>query len=331
VDFLGGPGYLNTPSMGLPPRAAREEVQRATDLWHTGAIQAPEFDTWVERSRSAFARMNGVDADTVAVGANVSSFVGLVAASLPPGARVVGYRGDFASVLFPFMARGDLDVHLVELEHVADAVDSATALVVVSSVQSSDGRLAALDDIAATGVRMLVDTTQSTGWLALDASRFDYTVCGAYKWLLSPRGTAFMTVRPERMDELIPAGAGWYAGELPWESVYGPEMHLAAGARRFDQSPSWLSWVGTAPALEYLENTGIDAVHAHDVGLADTLRERLDMPPAGSAIVSVDRPGAAERLAAAGISAAVRDGRVRVGFHLYNTTADVDAVVAALG
>ena len=72
-------------------------------------------------------------------------------------------------------------------------------------------------------------------------------------------------------------------------------------------------------------------MRAHDVGLADALRERLGMPPAGSAIVSVDRPGAAERLAAAGISAAVRDGRARVGFHLYNTTADVDAVVAALG
>ena len=139
-----------------------------------------------------------------------------------------------------------------------------------------------------------------------------------------------MTVRAELMDELVPAGAGWYAGELPWESVYGPEMHLAAGARRFDQSPSWLSWVGTAPTLEYLEGTGIEAVHAHDVGLADELRERLGMPPAGSAIVSVDRPGAAERLAAAGIGAAVRDGRARVGFHLYNTAAEVDTVVEAL-
>ncbi|HYI37762.1 MAG TPA: aminotransferase class V-fold PLP-dependent enzyme [Thermoleophilaceae bacterium] len=330
-DFLGGPGYLNSASVGLPPRSAREELAGATERWHKGRIQPPEFDQWVERARSSFARINGVDPATVAIGANVSSFVGLVAGSLPRGARVVGYRGEFSSLLFPFMARGDLDVHLVELEELAGAVDARTALAVVSAAQSSDGRLAALDDIAATGARTLVDTTQAAGWLALDASRFDYTVCAAYKWLLSPRGTAFMTVRPERMDELVPAAAGWYAGELPWESVYGPEMRLAAGARRFDLSPSWLSWVGTAPALEYLEHTGIEAVHAHDVGLADALRERLHMPPAGSAIVSVDRPGAAERLAEAGIVAAVRDGRARVGFHLYNTASDVDAVVAALG
>jgi len=331
ADFLGAPGYLNTASVGLPPAPAREEMRQATELWEAGRIQPPEFDGAVERARSAFARMNAVDPATVAIGANVSTFVGLVAASLPAGARVVGYRGDFTSVLFPLLARGDLDVRLVELDDVADAVDGDTALVAVSSVQSADGRRAALDDIAACGARTLVDTTQSTGWMALDASRFDYTVCGAYKWLLAPRGAAFMTVRAELMDSLTATGAGWYAGELPWESVYGPEMQLAASARRFDLSPAWLCWTGAAPALEYLERTGIDAIHAHDIGLADSLCERLGVAPAGSAIVSLDSPGAAGRLAAAGITAAVRDGRVRVGFHLYNTAEDVNAVVAALG
>jgi selenocysteine lyase/cysteine desulfurase len=54
------------------------------------------------------------------------------------------------------------------------------------------------------------------------------------------------------------------------------------------------------------------------------------MPPGDSAIVSVTRPGAAERLAAAGIRASVRNGAARLAFHLYTTEADVDAAVAAL-
>jgi selenocysteine lyase/cysteine desulfurase len=41
-------------------------------------------------------------------------------------------------------------------------------------------------------------------------------------------------------------------------------------------------------------------------------------------------PGADERLAAAGIRAAVRDGRLRVSFHAYSTTADVDHALEAL-
>ena len=119
---------------------------------------------------------------------------------------------DFTSVLFPFLAqeRRGVAVALVPLDRVALAeVDaSRCTLVAVSAVQSADGRLADLDAIAAAaahhGARTFVDTTQSTGWLRSTATRFDYTACAGYKWLLSPRGTAFFTVRPERRDELLP-------------------------------------------------------------------------------------------------------------------------------
>lgn len=67
-------------------------------------------------------------------------------------------------------------------------------LIAVSAAQSADGRLADLDGMLraaqAAGARTLIDTTQSCGWLPLDGSAFDYLVCGAYKWRLSPRGTA---------------------------------------------------------------------------------------------------------------------------------------------
>ena len=49
-----------------------------------------------------------------------------------------------------------------------------------------------------------------------------------------------------------------------------------------------------------------------------------------SAIVSVDVPGAEERLQAAGVRAAVRGGRLRASFHLYTTEADVDLALNAL-
>ena len=70
---------------------------------------------------------------------------------------------------------------------------------------------------------------------------------GGYKWLLSPRGTAYFTVRPEHMDEVVPHTAGWYAGHLPWESIYGTPLRLADDARRFDVSPAWHCWVGAQP------------------------------------------------------------------------------------
>ena len=180
------------------------------------------------------------------------------------------------------------------------------------------------------GVVTIVDATQALGWLPLDASRFDVVAAAAYKWLMSPRGTAFMYVRPERLSSVAPLTAGWYGGEDPHASYFGPPLRLAEDARRLDTSPAWFSWVGTQPALELLERIGIEAVHAHDVGLANRFREGLGLPPGDSAIVSVESEGTQERLERAGIMAATRGGRLRTSWHLYNTDGDVDRVLEAL-
>jgi selenocysteine lyase/cysteine desulfurase len=152
------------------------------------------------------------------------------------------------------------------------------------------------------------------GWLPFHADRFDFVSCAAYKWLLSPRGTAFGVVRPERLAMLRPLYAGWYAGDDPWTSIYGPPLRLAKDARRLDISPAWLAWAGTVPALELLAEVGIAAIHRHDLGLANALRGRVGLPTGDSAIVTVAAEGALERLS----------------FHLHNTGADVDAVARAL-
>jgi selenocysteine lyase/cysteine desulfurase len=130
---------------------------------------------------------------------------------------------------------------------------------------------------------------------------------------------------------LRPLYAGWYAGEDPWTSIYGPPLRLARDARRFDISPAWLAWVGTSSALDLLAELGIDAIHRHDLALANGLRARLGQPPGDSAIVTVAAGPALGRLHAANVRASVRAGAVRLSLHLHNTDADVDAVARALG
>jgi selenocysteine lyase/cysteine desulfurase len=274
----------------------------------------------------------------VAIGGSVSAFSGLIAAALPPGARVLCAEGDFTSVLFPFLvqeSRG-VQVELVPLERLADAVGAQHDVVAVSAVQSADGRVADLDALEAAaahhGVRTFVDTTQATGWLPLDCSRFDYTACAAYKWLLCPRGTAFFTIRPERREGLRPIAPGWYAGEEPAATYYGAPLRLAGDARRFDLSPAWLSWVGAAPALALLGELGTGTIHAHDLRMANRLRAGLGLPPGDSAIVSVAGLDgeAGERLAAAGVMAGGRAGALRLSCHLYTTERDVDRALDAI-
>jgi selenocysteine lyase/cysteine desulfurase len=330
------PGWLNTASYGLPPRAAWEALQSALDDWRVGRTS---WEPWVEatqQAREVFARLIGVDAADVSVGAQVSQVLAPVAAAIPDGTRVLVPENEFASNLFPWMAQADrgVEVTTVPARDLADAVTPGTGVVAFSLVQSATGEVARYTDIVAAardaGALVVVDATQACGWLPFEPRLADVVAVGTYKWLMSPRGTAFVYLAPQVRDRMRPLAPGWYAGEDVHTSYYGPPLRLARDARRFDISPAWHAWIGTLPALEVVERLGIAAIHDHDVALANRFLAGLGLPPGDSAIVTVDVPGAEERLAAAGVRAAVRAGRVRASFHAYTTEADVDMALDAL-
>jgi selenocysteine lyase/cysteine desulfurase len=322
--------YLNTASYGLPPRAAFEALQAALADWRGGRTGWRGWHDQTDVGRAAWARIAGCAVDDVAVGANVSGLIGLVAASLPAGARVVVVENDYTSVVWPFLVRGD--VRAVPVAKLAESAADADVLA-FSAVQSATGEVADLDAIAAAaeahGVMTIVDATQALGWLPMDASRFDVVACAAYKWLMTPRGVALMAVRRERLDAIEPVLAGWFAAEDVHASYYGTDMELAANARRLDTSPAWFSWVAAVPALELIERVGVERIWEHDVGLANRFRAGLGLEPGDSAIVTTE-VGNVERLEAAGIIAPVRAGRLRTSWHAYNSEADVDRVLDVL-
>jgi len=327
--------YLNTASYGLPPTPAWDALQAVLADWRGGRTSWEAWGDSTEAARASFAGLVGVPTEWIAIGANTSSMVGLVAAWLPDGARVVSTEPEFTSLLWPFLAqRQSIQVECVPVARLADSVDERTDVVAVSLVQSSTGELADLDAVmeaaAAYDARVVVDATQACGWLPVDASRIDVLACSAYKWLCSPRGTAFMSVRPELQDRLTPIAAGWYAGEDPYSSYYGAPLRLANDARRFDVSPAWFPWIATAPTLELLLQIGIDAIHEHDLGLANRFRAGLALPAGNSAIVSAELPEAEERLRGTRVMAAARAGLLRTSWHVYNTQDDVDELLALL-
>jgi len=330
------PGWLNTASYGLPPRPAFQALQAALDDWRHGRTSWEGWDESTTRSRNAFARLIGASASDVTVGGTAAGLVGMVAASIPDGSTVLAPDIEFTSNLFPWMVHADrgVTVRTVSTADLLNAIDSDVDVVAFSAVQSATGEVAPFDRIVAAArandALVVVDATQAVGWLPQNWTSADVVVVSAYKWLMSPRGTAFAYLSPSARQHLRPMAANWYAGEDVHASYYGPPLRLAGDARAFDVSPAWLNWVGLAPALELLVELGVDQVHAHNVALANRFRAGLGLPPGDSAIVSTDIPGAESSLAEAGIRAAVRGGAVRVSFHLYTTEADVDAALNAL-
>ncbi len=338
--FAPAPGYVNALTLGLAPISVVQAMQHGLAEWQSGTASPPVYDAAVASARESFASLVRVPTRNVSVGPAASPFAGVVAASLPDGARVLAIANDFTSILFPFMvqeqAQRGVTVELVALHDLASAITAEVDLVVFSLAQSRDGALVDLDQVLAAAerarARTFCDVTQAAGWLPIEAARFDMTVCSAYKWLCQPRGAAYFTVGDEVMQTLTPVYAGWYAGESVWDSVYGPSMHLASDARRFDVSPSWLTWVGAAAAGSLFAHDPIEVLGAHGIGLANDLRSRIALPQCSSPVISLPDPGGikARACADAGVTVASRAGSVRIGFHLWNTPADVDLVESAL-
>lgn len=88
------------------------------------------------------------------------------------------------------------------------------------------------DVVAESGWRARADRRQS-GHSFVDpiADRDDFVVCAADKHLRCPRGRAFLTVRQDRIPELVPRNANWRAADDPCGRYVGGPLTLADNGR----------------------------------------------------------------------------------------------------
>jgi selenocysteine lyase/cysteine desulfurase len=334
AQWDGDPGWLNTASYGLPPRVGWEALQEALAHWRSGRGAWEEWQKSADRARASFARLVGVVAEDVVSSCTVSAAIGLIAAAIPDGSTVLVTDIEFASNVFPWTAQAHRGVKVVAapVDQVVERIDDSVDVVAIGLVQSATGQVSDLATISAAaraaGALVIVDATQAVGWLPVDAGLADAFVADTYKWLMTPRGATFGYLSPQLQELVHPAQSGWSAAVD--NRYYGLDARMFDDARRFDQAPTWFTHVAAAPTLELVEAIGVDAIHRHDVGLANAFRAGLGMDPGNSAIVSADVPGAEERFAAADLRASVRGGRMRVSFHVYSTQSDVDRALDAV-
>jgi selenocysteine lyase/cysteine desulfurase len=340
--------WLDTPACAPGAAPVTDALLEAVVRWRDGRLDAAEWEEAAPDAREAFAAWQGVPAAQVATMGSVAEATATVAASLPSAGSVVVPDDEFRSTLFPWLAAGlaaGLPVTRVptgpagRTEALLAAVDETTALVAVSQVLSSDGERVDLGRLRAAcdevGARLFVDATQSLGVLPIGVEA-DYLAVHGYKWMLCPRGAAWLVTRHH--EELRPLLPGWKSAADG--GYFGGQLDLAPGAARSDTSPAWLAWTGAVAALPLLAGLPAAAVEAHCLGLAAAFRSgaaAAGAEPLGaglpSHIVTVRLPQprpVRARLRERRVRALLHNDRLRVGFHYFNNSADVDAVLAAL-
>ncbi|HWM33742.1 MAG TPA: aminotransferase class V-fold PLP-dependent enzyme [Pseudolysinimonas sp.] len=158
---------------------------------------------------------------------------------------------------------------------VAAAIGERTALVVLSAIAYRSGALADLtgitDLVHEAGALMLWDLCHAAGAipLQLDAWGVDLAVGCGYKYLnAGPGAPAFAYVRAGLLEDYRQPIQGWLGSATPFEMGQG--YRPGPGIRRvLSGTPPILGMATLGPALELLDEAGLDAVRAKSVALTE--------------------------------------------------------------
>ncbi len=252
-------------------------------------------------------------------------------------------------------ADGSLDPQAV-----IDAIGPKTKLVAITQMSNVLGTLVDTKAICAgaheKGVPVLVDGSQAAVHMPVDVQDMgcDFYAITGHK-LYGPSGSGAIYVHPDRMSEMRPfLGGGDMIREVGRDMVTYNDapMKFEAG------TPGIVQTIGLGVALDWMMDVGMDNIAAHETGLRDYAQTRLaglnwlqvqgNAPDKGAIFsFTLDGPAHAHDISTVldkkGV--AVRAGShcamplmdhlgltatCRASFGVYNTTAEVDALVDAL-
>jgi len=127
------------------------------------------------------------------------------------------------------------------IENLAHAFSPRTRVAVLDHITSGSGLVLPLAQMIATchaaGICVVVDGAHGPGQVTLDlpALGADWYIGNCHKWLMAPKGAAFLYARPDRQKDLHPGtishgyGAGFRA-EFDWTGTFDPSAYLAVPA-----------------------------------------------------------------------------------------------------
>ena len=366
----------------LPVWKAEEEFVLHTNApVHRGSYQlAEEADDAYESARRAIAAFVGADRDEIAFTKNATEALNEVAYVLSDERA-----GDL------YVGEGDTVV-ITELEHHANLVpwqelcartgatlkwysmtedgridldslelDDSVKVVAFTHQSNVTGAVADVDELVrrarAVGAMVVVDACQSVPHMAVDfhALDVDFAAFSGHK-MCGPNGVGVLYGKEDLLKKLPP----FLTGGSMIEIVKMEETTFAEPPTRFEAGTQMTSQVvGLGAAVKFLEQVGMDNIHAHEKKLTErALRQLKEMP--GLRIIGpedTENRGGAVSFTVEGVhphdlgqvlddhGVAIRVGHhcawplhracgaqstARASFYLYNTEEEVDKLVEAI-
>jgi len=251
--------FLNHGSFGATPRAVLAEQDRWRALMerHPTHFMSEELPPALRAASARLAAFVGTRAEDLVFVENATAGCNAVLRSLSfaPGDEILVTDHGYAAVRKAAeYVTGRAGARVVEANVPFPLEDSAQVVAAISSHLGPRTRLAIFDHITsptavifpvreltalcrAAGVPVLIDGAHAPGMLSLDVPSVgaDWYTGNCHKWLMAPKGSAFLWVAPDRQADTRPLvishgyGEG-FAAEFAWVGTRDPSAWLSVPA-----------------------------------------------------------------------------------------------------
>ncbi|MCY2951234.1 MAG: aminotransferase class V-fold PLP-dependent enzyme [Planctomycetota bacterium] len=368
--ILGRWDFYNHAGVSPLPRRAAEAIRKYAREAEEGAYLGTDWFKDIERLRGVAGRLINAKREEIAFVKNTSEGIATVAGGIDwrAGDRIVTTGVEYPANVYPWMnvakrfgvelvmvpeETGENGARRVRLERILEQTQHPrTRLVALSHVEFASGQrhdLAAVGRVCREkGKLFCVDAIQSVGVLPVDVvgMGIDFLSADGHKWMLGPEGAGIFYCRKELLSGIRPLIVGWM--NVINADDYGHyDFTLKPDAGRFEcGTHNVAGLLGMKASIELLTEVGLERVAERVKLLTERVIEGVRrkgyqvVSPRGqgewSGIVSFvsskhDHKEIWKRLRKEErIEIAVREGRLRVSPHFYNTEEQVERLVGVL-
>jgi L-cysteine/cystine lyase len=353
--------YLNNGTMGPSPyQVIQSQYESMLDVDTTG-----HYGGWQE-AVPVLAKFVGANDDEICLTHNVTEGINIVCwgLDLKKGDEVIITNHEHVGNALPWLNRAKLDGIELKVLQLADTanetlnrieklITSKTKVIAVPHMPCTQGQVLPVKQICQLakdkGIYSFIDGAHGPGMLQLDLHDMgcDFYASCCHKWVLASKGTGFLYVKKEKLNQLQAKWVGGYC-DTGWSLIEKPTYikgYVDSAHRFYYGSMSTPAFKGVVEAVNFHETIGVAKIEARAKQLADYFYKKLQNIAGGIEIVTPEE----EQSRAAIVSFKVKKinhidlynmalakgmriravsenevNCVRASFHIYNTFEEAD-------